>query len=75
MTRQRYRIQTWDSEKNCWSPQPGLRHRSKNITILGVRRVLRELRSMGYPCDYSKQGSGDNFVLVERMEPRKDSHA
>lgn len=65
-----YNVKTYDAESGEFTPQEGLTVPSQGIPIWGVRTVLKELRAMGYPCDYtSRPGhSGDPAVLVEALE-------
>ena len=41
-----YRVLTWDSERQAFTPQRGVR--SGPYTLFGLRRPLRKLRTMGY---------------------------
>ncbi len=61
MTDTRYNVTTWDCELEEFTAQDGLENASQDVEILGVRRVLRELRTIGYECTQF-----DNSVLVER---------
>ena len=70
MKKQRYRVLTWDIEEQKWTPQKGVR--SGPYTLFGLRKALRELRRMGYPCNrdflgYQEHGYSDPCVLVERI--------
>lgn len=62
-----YTVQTWDPELHDWTPHEGLSVPSRGVSIHGLRRVLKELRTRGYPCDYFR-GEGDPSVLVLRDE-------
>lgn len=59
MRRPRYRVTTWDSDRQEFTPQAGVR--AGPYTLGGLRRALRALRRMGYGCRRN-----DPSVLVER---------
>lgn len=59
MKKPTYSVLTWDTTKQDWTPQYGVR--TGPYRLMGLRRALRKLRAMGY--DGCK---GDNSVLVER---------
>ncbi len=62
----RYRVLTWDTDKQAWTPQQGVR--CGPYSIHGLRRALRKLRRIGYPCNYHSCGAcGDLSVRVERL--------
>lgn len=62
-TKPRYEVLTWDSYKGTFTPQQGVRRGP--YTLWGLKRALRKLRGMGYPCDYrSCDGCGDPSVSV-----------
>jgi len=52
----RYWVTTWDSDLDGWTPQNGVR--TGPWTLWGLRKAIRKLRAMGYPCDYSSRGLG-----------------
>lgn len=56
----KYRVTTWDSEKQAFTPQAGCR--AGPYTQFGLRKALSRLRGMGY--DVSRKGG--HSVLVER---------
>lgn len=58
--KQKYRVTTWDIERQDWTPQSGVP--TGPYTLFGLRKALRKLRSMGY--DVSRRGGVS--VLVER---------
>lgn len=62
-----YHIETWDSEAQTWSPQPGVR--SGPYTLFGLRKAIRKLRKAGYPCNYDGKYGGDPSVKVTRRGP------
>jgi hypothetical protein len=64
----RYYIQTYDAEKGEFTPQVGVR--TGPYTLFGLRKAIRKLRAMGYPCDYSSQHGchGDPSVAIEKRE-------
>lgn len=59
----RYYITTWDTDKEDFTPQRGVR--KGPYTLFGLRQALRKLRTMGYDAD-----RGDNSTYVWR-EPYK----
>jgi hypothetical protein len=62
-----YSVYTWDIERGEFTQQDGLKNESQGVTLRGLRRVLRELKSLGYPCWYrSYDGAGDCYVSVWR---------
>jgi len=64
----KYRVLTWDSEREEYTPQSGVR--SGPYTLFGLRKAIRKLRSLGYPCNYlSKEPMlGDPSVCIERID-------
>ncbi len=56
----RYRVTTWDTDKQQFTPQKGVR--SGRYSLFGLRKALRKLRNLGY--DTSRHGASS--VLVER---------
>jgi hypothetical protein len=59
----KYEVLTWDVEKQKWTPQQGVRRGP--YSLWGLKRALRKLQALGYPCDYrSDDCSGDPSVLV-----------
>lgn len=62
----RYEVLTWDSELQTWTPQQGVRRGP--YTLWGLKRALRKLQGMGYPCNYSSyHDTGDTSVSVSRI--------
>ncbi len=61
-TTSRYRVQTWDTYANRFTPQKGVR--IGPYSKWALRKALRALRNMGY--DTSRPGGC--AVLVERIE-------
>lgn len=59
----RYYIYTWDTYKQKFTPQSGVR--CGPYSLFGLRKAIRKLREIGYPCNYHN-GDGDPSVLVER---------
>jgi hypothetical protein len=57
----KYRVTTWDPEKQRFTPQVGVR--AGPWSLWGLRRALRKLRAMGY-----EGRRGDPSVLVERLD-------
>lgn len=66
MKRRRYYVRTWDLEKQCFTPQRGVR--TGPYSLFGLRKALRKLQSLGYSARRS-----DSFVLVEREDTRVKS--
>ena len=59
----RYYVYTWDTDKETFTPQAGVR--CGPYSLFGLRKALRKLRRLGYPCDYHGScRSGDPSVLV-----------
>jgi hypothetical protein len=56
--KRRYYVTTWDSEKQEFTSQSGVR--KGPYTQFGLRKALRKLRDMGYAAC-----KGDSSVLVE----------
>lgn len=46
MKKPRYYVETWDTNTQSFSPQPGVR--SGPYSLWGLRKALRKLRDMGY---------------------------
>lgn len=42
-----YYVETWDAEKDEFSPQKGVR--KGPYTLFGLRQAIRALQGMGYP--------------------------
>jgi len=64
--RSRYYVTTWNHEKCEFTPQLGVR--TGPYSLFGLRRVIRKLREMGYPCDYSSRcASGDPAVSISKV--------
>lgn len=59
--KKRYFIRTWDTEKQTFTPQKGVR--VGPYSLFGLRKALRKLRDMGYEGTRS-----DNSTLVEDEE-------
>ena len=57
----KYDVLTWDVERQEWTPQQGVRRGP--YTLWGLRRALRTLQQLGYPCHRQ-----DSFVLVQARE-------
>ncbi len=71
MKKMRYRVTTWDGDRQRFTPQRGVR--AGPYTLFGLRKALRKLRTMGYaasrlPRDVRRGNDcGDPSVLVERV--------
>jgi hypothetical protein len=66
--RKRYEVLTWDTDKQKFTPQQGVRRGP--YTLWGLKRALRKLQSYGYPCNYRGRNGwpeGDPFVLVSEL--------
>jgi hypothetical protein len=62
----RYEVLTWCPDKQRYTPQQGVRRGPHSLW--GLKRALRKLQAMGYPCDYSSYGgAGDPSVQVWRL--------
>ncbi len=60
----KYNVLTWDFQDDRFTEQAGMVNQCRNVSISGVRRALKELRSdFCYEC--SRQ---DASVLVERVD-------
>ncbi len=57
----RYYVQTWDTQRQEFTPQQGVR--TGPWSLWGLRKALAQLRTMGYAAD-----RGDPSVLVERRD-------
>ena len=55
----RYYVTTWDTEKQLFTPQAGVR--TGPYSLFGLRKALRALQEHGYDCNRD-----DPSVLVER---------
>jgi hypothetical protein len=67
-----YSVGTWDTEKQAYSPQAGMKT-CINITRDVLRIRIRALRCMGYTCHRRgnvRDGHDDNdtMVLIERTD-------
>jgi hypothetical protein len=67
--RPRYYVTTWDTDTQSWTPQAGVR--TGPYSLFGLRKAIRKLREMGYPCDYSSKywGGNDPSVSISRVDP------
>jgi hypothetical protein len=64
--RKRYEVLTWDSERQRFTPQRGVRRGP--YSLWGLKRALRKLQGFGYPCNYrSHDCDGDPAVTVGRL--------
>lgn len=70
MTPRQYFIETWDADLQEFTPQKGVRRGP--YTLFGLRKAIRKLRRMGYPCDYSSKGDGDPSVRVHSPQAFAD---
>ena len=70
MAKKKYRVLTWDTDKQKFTPQFGVR--SGPYSLFGIRAAIRKLRTMGYSANrvFSEDHCGwsDPSVLVERIE-------
>jgi hypothetical protein len=46
----RYYVETWDTNKQQWTPQAGVR--KGPYTLFGLRKAIRKLREFGYQADH-----------------------
>ncbi len=51
----RYYVTTWDTEKQMFTPQRGVR--TGPYSLWGLRKAIRKLRHIGYPCNYTSRCS------------------
>lgn len=65
-----YYVTTWDADKQEFTPHKGVR--TGPYSLFGLRRAIRKLRKLGYPCDYSSKGSGDPSVHVHSPQAFAD---
>lgn len=70
-----YSVGTWDTDKQAYTPQPGLTVPSFNITLGQLRQALKQLRRLGYSAHRRRDADGshddnDWAVLVERTDGR-----
>jgi hypothetical protein len=63
MTRPKFYVLTWDTYKQKFTPQRGVR--AGPYTLFGLRKAVRKLREMGYGCE-----RWDNSVLVCRQDEK-----
>jgi hypothetical protein len=68
-----YSAGTWDMDAQAYTVQEGLTVPCINVPLNVLRRVLRELRGMGYRAHRLRDGDGshddnDWSVLVERTD-------
>ena len=64
--RHRYYVYTWDMDLQKFTTQKGVD--SGPYSLWGLRKAIRKLRDMGYPCDYTSRCgfTSDAYVLIER---------
>ncbi len=64
----RYYVETWDSDKQAFTPQKGVRRGP--YSLWGLRKAIRKLRGMGYPVNYSNYlaVTNDPAVLIYRED-------
>jgi hypothetical protein len=67
---EKYRVLTYDIDLGKFTPQKGVRQLAYGLG--GLKRALRKLQSMGYPCNRSGDDS-DPSVLIERFELRANT--
>lgn len=63
----KYYVKTWDSEKQKFTPQRGVR--TGPYTLFSLRRALRKLREMGYDATRN-----DNSTYVYRIGHEDSIH-
>jgi hypothetical protein len=67
MKKARYYITTWDTDTQTFTPQAGVR--TGPYSLMGLRKAIRKLRALGYPCDYSSRTMiGDPSVAIDKVE-------
>lgn len=66
-----YSVGTWDSEAQGFTPQEQFT-RCLNVPLWSVRRILRDLRRMGYGAYRFRCSNGqyesDPMIMVERTD-------
>ena len=65
MSRVRYYVETWDPDRQTWTPQKGVR--KGPYSKWGLRRALRALRDMGYG-----HGRHDSVSALVYTVPHQD---
>jgi len=61
----RYYVTTWDTERQEFTPQPGVR--TGPYSLWSLKRALRKLQALGYSC-----ARDDPSVHVEKANWWKD---
>jgi hypothetical protein len=73
MTQARYRIRTWDPNRETYTPQRGI-GRSSNLTLWQLRERMKDLRRIGFSCHRVRLSCGEHIgdaeVLIERDDSR-----
>lgn len=62
--KRKYYVTTYDADLYAFTPQKGVR--TGPYTLFGLRKALRKLQALGYPCNRD-----DPSVLVECREVMK----
>lgn len=62
LSKPRYYVYTWDTEKQDWTPQAGIR--CGPYSLFGLRRPLRAL----WHCGYDTHRRSAFSVLVQKQE-------
>lgn len=65
MSKQTYSVDTWDMDREAWTPQQGVRRGP--WSKWGLRRAIRALRGMGYEARRC-----DPFVSVTARQKASD---
>ncbi len=58
----KYEVLTWDMDLQKFTPQQGVRRGP--YSLWGLKRALRKLQAIGYPCNRN-QADSDPSVLVQ----------
>ena len=68
MSTPRYQVRTWDTDKQAFTPQAGVR--CGPYSLWGLKWAMRKLQEIGYPCHRRGRGRQDNdfSVLIERLD-------
>lgn len=66
----RYYVTTWDTYRQEFTPQKGVR--TGPYSLFGLRKAIRKLRAIGYPCNYDsgdagRGRNGDPSVCIDRV--------
>lgn len=68
-----YSVGTWDTDRQAFTPQPGLSVPSFNIPLQQLRQAIRDLRTLGYSAHRFRDADGshednDAYVAIDRTD-------